>query len=83
MRFYSMKNKFNDTFNNPFPCENDKLAVYQIRMVINQKKEPEVIASDYSLFYVGEFDEQVGTFVPVTPLELVSDCSKLLVKEEK
>lgn len=82
MRYYALKNKFNETFNTPFPCENDKLAVYQLRMILNQKnKEPSVIASDFSFYYVGEFDFEVGTFAPVSPLELVSDCSTLIVKE--
>lgn len=85
MKFYSMRNKFQNKFNTPFPCSNDQEAIYQIRLVINQKREPQVIASDFALYYIGEFNEDLGNFViyldPELPVCLIEDCSTLLVKE--
>lgn len=96
MKFYSMKNKFQDTFNTPFPASNDAEAIYQIRIVINQKREPEIIAEDFSLFYVGEFNDSgifkteglnavespVDGTILYEPICLVEDCSTLRVKKE-
>ena len=90
MKFYSMKNKFQDTFNTPFPASNDAEAIYQIRIVINQKREPEIIAEDFGLYCVGEFCPELGTFKYIYdsndhsafPICLVEDCSTLRVKKE-
>lgn len=90
MRFYSMKNRYADTFNTPFPASSDAEAIYQIRMVINQKRDPEIIAEDFSLYCVGEFCSDSGCFRYPSDLDdgvccnvcLVSDCSVLRVKKE-
>lgn len=90
MRFYSMKNRYADTFNTPFPASTDAEAIYQIRLVINQKREPEIIAEDFGLYFVGEFDHVVGTYYAkdylnngiFEPVCLIEDCSTLRVKKE-
>ena len=86
MKFYSMKNKFQDKFNTPFPADNDAQAIYQIRIVINQKKEPEIIADDFALYFVGEFNEDRGNYDvyldPELPVCLIEDCSTLKLKKE-
>ena len=81
MKFYSMKNKFQDTFNTPFPASNDAEAIYQIRLVINQKREPDIIAEDFALHRIGEFDPDLGKFNNDHEV-LISDCSSLRVKKE-
>ena len=86
MRFYSMKNRYSDTFNTPFPASTDAEAIYQIRLVINQKREPEIIAEDFGLYFVGEFLHEEGVFSVEAniscPICLVEDCSTLRVKKE-
>ena len=82
MNFYSMKNKFVDTFNQPFAVENDKAAIYTVRQMINAHKDPNIIAGDFGLYRVGTFDPVKGVFETLKkPVELVADCSVLLVKE--
>lgn len=82
MRFYSIKNRFVDSYNTPFPCENDKMAVYTVRQIVNEQKEPRIIPSDFSLYFVGEYDPILGLFVALEfPVPLVEDCSILVVKE--
>ena len=79
-----MKNRYADTFNTPFPASTDAEAIYQIRLVINQKREPEIIAEDFGLYYVGTFNHDLGCFADETecPFCLVEDCSTLRVKKE-
>lgn len=81
MRFYSVKNRFTDSFNTPFPVENDAMAIYTTRMMINQQHDPAIIPEDYSLYFVGEFDPSSGTFTG-EPRELIDDCTKLVRKKE-
>lgn len=82
MNFYSMKNKFVDTFNQPFAVENDKAAIYTVRQMINAHQDPKIIAEDFGLFRVGTFDPVKGVFDSLKkPVELVADCSALVRKE--
>lgn len=81
MRFYSVKNRFTDFFNTPFPVENDAMAIYTVRMMINQHHDPAIIPEDYALYFVGEFDSKDGSFT-IGPREIIDDCSKLLRKKE-
>ena len=85
MKFYSIKNKFNKEFNTPFPAASDAEAVYNCRMIVNQRKD--IIAADYALFFVGEFNHKIGDFIvqdhseDVFPYLVCQDLSTLLVKE--
>lgn len=84
MNFYAIKNKFSGTFNQPFREENDAKAIYSVRMMINQEREPAVIAEDFALYRVGYFDTKEGIF-PLCeddPYCLIDDLSKLKVKKE-
>ena len=79
MNFYSMKNKFVDTFNQPFAVENDKAAIYTVRQMINAHQEPNLISEDFALYRVGTFDPVKGVFETLKkPIELVADCSALV-----
>ena len=70
----------------PFPASNDQEAIYQIRLVINQKREPEIIAEDFALYFVGEYLHEEGIFSVEAnikcPVCLIEDCSSLLVQKE-
>lgn len=84
VNFYSIKNRFTDSFNTPFPSENDQVAIYTVRQIVNEQKEPSIIPSDFSLYYVGQFDGSTGLFDALdSPAVLVEDCSVLVVKEVK
>ena len=84
MNFYAIKNKFSDTFNQPFPEENDAKAIYSVRMMINQERDPAIIAGDFALYRVGFFDTKDGMFPLFEdfPICLIDDLSKLKVKKE-
>lgn len=81
MKFYSILNKFSNTFNAPFPCENDSKAVYQVRQMVNGQANPPIIAEDFALYSVGEFDETSGCFTHCESVELIADLSALIRKK--
>lgn len=82
VNFYAIKNRFTNLFSTPFPSENDSVAIYSVRQIVNEQKEPSIIPSDFSLYYVGQFDETIGLFYTIdSPVVLVEDCSVLVVKE--
>lgn len=85
INFYAIKNKIINSFNLPFSEENDAKAIYSVRVMINQMKEPNIIASDFELYRVGAFNCEFGFFSldADLPVCLVDDLSSLLVKKEE
>lgn len=84
IRYYSIHSKSSGLFDTPFPCENDKRAIYELRYLINSVQQSAISQdpSDHSLYRVASFDGEFG-FCDVTNVCLVEDLSVLLKKGGK
>lgn len=83
MRLYSIYCKTTNSYDVPFPCENDARAVYELRHMINTYPDSSVayFADEHSLFCVGEFNSEKGNIKPVN--EVVCKELSYLKKKEK
>lgn len=64
-------------FMGPVVDINDSVAIRNFTYMISNSKEYAENAKDYSLYFVGEFDEKNGLMSPCTPPKLLiraSDC---------
>lgn len=64
-------------FMGPVVDINDSVATRNFSYMISNSKEYAANAKDYSLYFVGEFDEKTGLMSPCTPPKLLmraSDC---------
>lgn len=85
INFYSIRSKSSGLFDTPWPCENDKRAIYELRYMINQKPTVSAIANDpgdHELHRVGLFDCDSGKMKHQNDC-LIKDLSVLVKKEGK
>lgn len=78
LRVYSIKDEKSLSFNTPFFCVSDGVAVRQFTDLVNDEKSlvykhPE----DFSLWLVGVFDDQKGIFEPTERKHLL-DASTIV-----
>jgi hypothetical protein len=67
-KLYSIRDNIAEVFNKPFTEFNDASAT---RAFINSAKENPNI-KDYSLYLLGEFDDNGGHIIPVEPVRVYS-----------
>ena len=62
INFYSIRSKSSGLFDRPFPCENDKRVIYELRGVINSRPDSTISMdpSDHELYRVATFDDEHG-----------------------
>lgn len=59
-RLYSIFDNVAGEYGLPYPSKNDKTAIRMFRNILHSTQNVDV--DDYSLFYVGDFDSDNGTF---------------------
>lgn len=81
INFYSIHSKSSGLFDTPFPCENDKRAIYELRYLINSVQQSAITLdpSDHSLYRVATFDIESGKMKHQNDC-LVKDLSVLVKK---
>lgn len=58
-------------FNLPFPAQTIEMAIREFRQAVNREGRFNDYPEDYTLFHVGEFDQEKGLLVPLaTPVNL-------------
>lgn len=84
INFYSIHSKSSGLFDTPFPCENDKRAIYELRYLINSVQQSAISQdpSDHSLYRVATFDNESGKMKHQNDC-LVKDLSILVKKGVK
>nr|DAQ17809.1 MAG TPA: DNA binding protein [Microviridae sp.] len=88
MKIYCIYDKKGELMNPPFTQANNAMAIRQFQMMINQPSTPErsnIIhdyASDFALYYLGEFDEKTCQFTAEWPVVLLSNADELLTPAE-
>lgn len=69
-------------FMGPVVDSNDDVAKRNFSYMIRNSKEYAMNANDYSLYFIGEFDEKKGLMVPCTPPKLLIRAAECFRKEE-
>lgn len=84
INFYSIRSRSSGLFDRPFPCENDKRVVYELKALINSDRESIIsqFPEDHELFRVAYFDEEHGKMKAQNDC-LIKDLSVLKRKEVK
>lgn len=84
MKLYCIYDSKAEVMNPPFVQMNNAMAIRQFQIMVNQPSTPErsnVIHDyheDFSLMYLGEFDERSCIFSPQNPTQLLSTATELL-----
>ena len=83
---YAIFDSTASTFLKPFGCNNDGEAVRILTTLVNDKENPSNISmypQQFGLFYIGTYDDKLGTFENAEPhnkeIMLASQC----VEEQK
>lgn len=77
LRMYCVKDKLNRFFE-PHVYDNDDVAKRDFALAI--QKGSSLLAScpsDFELYFVGSFDQEVGKFLPLEPCKLIDGVSVL------
>lgn len=78
-KIYVIHDVVSDAFMSPFYSPQDGSAV---RAVVTQLRDPNSMLAqhpaDYSLYRIGEFDDQLGVITAVDPIHLVGRVSSFL-----
>ena len=76
MKLYSVKDVKAASYFRPFPSVNDQVAIRDLKSLVNSKEsEISNYPEDYELWYIGDFDEKIGTIV--SDLNFLVNCQDL------
>ena len=67
---YSVYDSVAEIFNKPFPAHNDADAIRVFEKSIEESGFEKERCTDYSLFRIGVFDDNVGEFLPEKALKV-------------
>ena len=83
INFYSIRSKSSGLFDRPFPCENDKRVIYELRGLINSHPDSNISMDpgDHELYRVGVFDDESGKMKHQNDC-LLKDLSVLVKRKE-
>jgi hypothetical protein len=88
MKMYCIYDRKGELMNPPFTQANNAMAIRQFQLMANQPSSPErsnIIhdyASDFALYYLGEFDDKSCAFKPEWPTVLLANADELLTSAE-
>lgn len=84
LRAYSVYDNKALQYHSPFFAVNDATAIRSITDAVN---DPQTNLSrhprDFSLFLVGQWDDNSGQFMPLLPLVHVTDCIALVAEQRQ
>lgn len=82
-RYYAVYDSESKSFHPPFVSRSDADAA---RMITMSSQDPKtglaMFANDYTLFFVGEFDEKKGFIIPAKPTQVAKVAALLKNKTE-
>lgn len=69
MNLYSVKDEVAETFGRPFPAHNNGMAIRTFIGEVNNSESGllHTNSKDFTLYLIGEFDEDTGNLVPSVP----------------
>lgn len=84
MKIYAIYDKKGELMNPPFTQQNNAMAIRQFQTLVNQPStagQTNILhnyAGDFSLYYLGEFEEKSCKFTQEWPIVLLADADELL-----
>jgi hypothetical protein len=81
MKIYSVRDSKAKAYMRPFFVQSDEVAIRAIKQAMfDPESEFYRFAEDYSVWYIGEFDDKTGEITPAVP-EVITQV--LALKEDK
>lgn len=70
-------------YNQPFYCSNERDAIYSFEQLVNDERTTvHRSPGDFTLFQIGEYDDQTGLAIPLKVFKNLGVASKYLKRPE-